>query len=421
MIMNKVLILGQGGREHAIAYKLRKEGIDVYCYPGNPGIMNEAKETGLTNADFSEIKDFCLNKNIDLVVVGPEQYLNDGITDYLNQYNIDVFGPSKNAARIETDKSYAKTIMEKNNVKTAKAVFAENEQMFRDIVKTRKYPYVIKVSGLAAGKGAYVITNKSEYEEAYNDIYYEKKFKQSANRIIIEDFLEGEESSLFVITDGKNAVPLLPAQDYKRSYNEDKGPNTGGMGAYAPFVGINEKKLSVIMETIIFPVLKGMEKDGNPFKGLLFAGLMLNGDKTSIVEFNARFGDPETQSILFLMKSSIYDIMKQAINGNLGNLCCKFNNEYAVTVIMAAKGYPASYNKGMNICIDNNIDEKSYIFHAGTVMKNSKLVSNGGRILSITSRDNTLEKAVNRVYNNIKEVNIENVFYRNDIAKKGIK
>ena len=229
--MNKVLILGQGGREHAIAYKLKKEGIDVYCYPGNPGIMNEAKETYLKNSDFNKIKDFCLNKRIDLVVVGPEQYLNDGITDYLNQYSIDVFGPSKNAARIETDKSYAKRIMENNNVKTAKAVFAENEQMFKDIIKTRKYPYVIKVSGLAAGKGAYVITNNNEYEKAYNDIYSENKFKQAANRVIIEDFLEGEESSLFVITDGKNAIPLLPAQDYKRAYNEDKGPNTGGMGA----------------------------------------------------------------------------------------------------------------------------------------------------------------------------------------------
>lgn len=419
--MNRVLILGQGGREHAIAYKLKKEGIDVYCYPGNPGIMNEAEETYLNNSDFNKIKDFCLNKRIDLVVVGPEQYLNDGITDYLNQYNIDVFGPSKDAARIETDKSYAKRIMENNNVKTAKAVFAENEQMFRDIIKTRKYPYVIKVSGLAAGKGAYIITNSREYENAYNDIYLENRFKQAANRVIIEDFLEGEESSLFVITDGKNAVPLLPAQDYKRAYNEDKGPNTGGMGAYAPFIGINEKKLSIIMETIIFPVLRGMEKDGNPFKGLLYAGLMLDGDKTSIVEFNARFGDPETQSILFLMESSIYDIMKKSVNGNLKNLCCKFSNEYAVTVIIAANGYPSSYNKGMNINVDNMVDRKSYIFHAGTKMESNRLVSNGGRILSITSKDNTLEQAVNRVYNNIKQVNIENAFYRKDIAKKGIK
>ena len=419
--MNKVLILGQGGREHAIAYKLKKEGIDVYCYPGNPGIMNEAKETYLKNSDFNKIKDFCLNKRIDLVVVGPGQYLNDGITDYLNQYSIDVFGPSKNAARIETDKSYAKRIMENNNVKTAKAVFAENEQMFKDIIKTRKYPYVIKVSGLAAGKGAYVITNNNEYEKAYNDIYSENKFKQAANRVIIEDFLEGEESSLFVITDGKNAIPLLPAQDYKRAYNEDKGPNTGGMGAYAPFTRINENKLDIIMETIIFPVLRGMEKDGNPFKGLLYAGLMLDGDKTSIVEFNARFGDPETQSVLFLMESSIYDIMKNSANGDLKGLCCKFSNEYAVTVIIAANGYPSSYNKGMNISLDNKIDEKSYIFHAGTKNENNKLVSNGGRILSITSRDNTLEQAVNRVYTNIKQVNIENAFYRNDIAKKGIK
>ncbi len=421
MTMNRVLILGQGGREHVIAYKLKNEGIDVYCYPGNPGIMNEAKETHLKSSDFNEIKDFCLNKRIDLVVVGPEKYLNDGITDYLNQYGINVFGPSKNAARIETDKSYAKKIMKSNNIETAKAVFAENEQMFKDIIKTRKYPYVIKVSGLAAGKGAYVITNRSEYEDAYNDIYSKNKFKQAANRVIIEDFLEGEESSLFVITDGKNAVPLLPAQDYKRAYDEDKGQNTGGMGAYTPFIGINENKLSTIMETIIFPVLRGMERDGNPFKGLLYAGLMLDGNKTSIVEFNARFGDPETQSILFLMESPIYDIMKKSVKGNLKNVCCKFSSGYAVTVIMAANGYPSSYNKGMNIDLNNRIDENSYIFHAGTIMKNNRLVSNGGRILSVTSRDNTLEQAVNRVYNNIRKINIENVFYRNDIAKKGIK
>lgn len=417
--MNSALILGSGGREHALAWKLKREGIDVYAYPGNPGIFDEAKAADIGENTFEAIAQFAENKHIDLIIIGPEQYLADGLTDFLNNRGFHVFGPSQSGASIETDKSYAKALMKRMHVNTANFDTVSGSSEFRSHVQKRSFPYVVKVSGLAAGKGAYVIHTEDELKKAYSDIFENRRFKDAAERIIIEDFLEGEELSLFVITDGKNALPMLPAQDYKRAFDGDKGLNTGGMGSFAPYSKLSENNISNIMENIIYPVLSGMKNDGNTFRGLLYAGLMRNNDEFSVVEFNARFGDPETQSILYLMNSSLFDLMMESAKGSIASCKCDFSNEYAATVIIAAEGYPQSYDKGMKINI-GDIDEKTYIFHAGTKTENGELLSNGGRILGVTSRDKSLENALNRVYTNIRNVHIYKSFYRKDIAYRGI-
>lgn len=418
--MNSVLILGSGGREHALAWKLKREGIYVYAYPGNPGIFGEAEKTDIKDNTFEAIAQFAEQKSIDLVIIGPEQYLADGLTDYLIGRGLNVFGPSLLAARIETDKSYAKSLMKRMNVNTAGFSIVSGRNEFMDSVKGRTFPYVVKVSGLAAGKGAYVINTDNELDRAFRDIFDDMRFKDAAEHIIIEDFLDGEELSLFVITDGSNALPMLPAQDYKRAYDGDKGLNTGGMGSFAPYGRTGKSDIGKIMEEIINPVLTGMKNDGNAFRGLLYAGLMKNGSEFSVVEFNARFGDPETQSVLYLMKNSLFDIMMNAAKGHIGPQICDFEKEYAATVIMAAQGYPLSYDKGMQIHIDD-IDNNTYIFHAGTKSENGQLLTSGGRILGVTSKDKSLENALNRVYTNIENIHIDKSFYRKDIAYRGLR
>lgn len=417
--MNRALILGSGGREHALAWKLHSEGIETHAYPGNPGIFTVAKQTGIEENTFCAIAQYAKSNSIDLVIIGPEQYLAEGLADFLNERGIRVFGPSRSAARIETDKSYAKNLMRSMHVNTADYHTVSSSEAFMEKANRRAFPYVIKVAGLAAGKGAYVINNADELNSAYRDIFEKRRFGNAADRIVIEDFLEGEELSLFVITDGQRAVPMLPAQDYKRAYDGDKGPNTGGMGSFAPYRKISAGDIDRVMEEIIFPVLKGMRDDGFPFRGLLYAGLMKDGSNISVVEFNARFGDPETQSVLYLMKSSLFDIMVHAAEGDLGSQTCSFSNEHAVTVILAAEGYPVKYEKGMEISI-GNMDSSTYVFHAGTREENSRLLANGGRIMGITSRDESLENAIKRVYTNIQSVNIDKSFFRKDIAHRGL-
>ena len=419
---NKVLILGGGGRESAIAYKLNKEGIKVFAYPGNPGILKFANSTNIKNNDFNQIRFFITENKIDIVVIGPEQYLNDGLVDYLESYNIKVFGPSKNAAKIETDKYFAKKIMKAYGIPTAeyKVAFSRNECL--NLSANFSYPYIIKFSGLAAGKGAFIIHSEEERNEVIKKIYDDNIFNTSSPIVIIEEFMEGEEASLFFFSDGKHVIPLLPAQDYKKAYDNDKGPNTGGMGSYAPCKLIDKKKEEYIIEHIALPILSALRGENSLFKGLLYAGLMINEDAVKIVEFNARFGDPETQSILPLMRSSLFDVFMHTAEGNINGMDLDFKNDYTTTVVIAAKGYPENYKKGHNISIDySKIDGNTKIFHAGTKYNNTDLVSNGGRILNITSIDNTLENSIKRVYNNIKYIDIENSFYRSDIGLKGLK
>ncbi|MDY6787175.1 MAG: phosphoribosylamine--glycine ligase [candidate division WOR-3 bacterium] len=419
--MTKVMIIGSGGRESALAWKLINEDIDVFAYPGNPGIFVTGKYADISG-HFDSIKDFALDRNIDLVVIGPEQYLADGLTDYLREHNIDVFGPSSQAARIETDKSYAKELMQRKNVPTADYTVVESRDQFDNEIEERDYPYVVKVSGLAGGKGAYIIKSSEDQERAVKEIFKEKRFRDAAGRIIIEEFMEGTEASLFVITDSVNAVPMLPAQDYKRALDNDRGLNTGGMGSYAPCDFVDKQVRNRIMNTIIKPVLDGLKEDGSPFRGLLYCGLMITGEGPKVVEFNARFGDPETQSILPLMKDNLYPLLKQAAAGTLDIESISFATGAAVTVIIASKGYPGQYRKGEEIKIDYGaLDENIEIFQAGTMLENNKLIASGGRIIGITATGKELNEAVESVYGNIAKITINNSFYRKDIGKRALR
>ena len=415
------MIIGSGGRESALAWKLINENIDVFAYPGNPGIFVTGKHADISG-DFDSIKDFVLEKNVDLVVIGPEQYLADGLSDYLKKHNIDVFGPSSQAARIETDKSYAKELMKRKNVPTADYTVVESRDQFDSEIKEKAYPYVVKVSGLAGGKGAYIIKSSEELDRAVDEIFKEKRFRDAADRIIIEEFMEGTEASLFVITDSVNAVPMLPAQDYKRALDNDRGLNTGGMGAYAPSKDIDSDTRQEILNTIIKPVLEGLEEDGSPFRGLLYCGLMISEEGPKVVEFNARFGDPETQSILPLMKGDLYPLLKQAAAGSLDIESIGFAPGAAVTVIMASKGYPGQYRKGEEIKINYGaLDDNIQIFQAGTRLEGNKLIASGGRIMGITATGKDLNEAVESVYRNITKITINNSFYRKDIGKRALK
>ncbi|MFO8062620.1 MAG: phosphoribosylamine--glycine ligase [bacterium] len=419
--MTKVMIIGSGGRESALAWKLADEGIDVFAYPGNPGILSIGKYADISG-HFDSIKDYALDRSIDLVVIGPEQYLADGLTDYLKEYNIDVFGPSSQAARIETDKAYAKKLMERKNVPTADCTVVESREEFDSEIKSRDYPYVVKVSGLAAGKGAYIIKSREELDRAVDEIFNENRFGDASGRIIIEQFMEGSEASLFVITDSVKTVPMLPAQDFKRALDDDKGLNTGGMGSYAPCELVNEQVSSRIMNTIIKPVLEGLIEDGSPFRGLLYCGLMITEEGPKVVEFNARFGDPETQSILPLMKDELYPLLKQSAAGSLEIESISFAPGAAVTVIIASEGYPGQYRKGGEIKIDHSsLDDNIEIFQAGTSLEDNKLIASGGRIIGITATGRDLREAVESVYSNISGININNSFYRKDIGKRALK
>lgn len=415
--MKKALVIGNGGRESALCYKLQKEGIEVYAYPGNPGIMRTCMKTGMTNYDFAQIRHFIENKKIDLTIIGPEAYLADGLADYITSAGHNVFGPSKKAARIESDKSYAKKLMKANEIPTAAFDICNTKKECINAMEKYAFPYVIKVSGLAAGKGALIINDREDADRAVTDIYEKGRFGEAASRVVIEEFMKGTEASLFAVSDGKKAVTLMPAQDYKRAFDNDKGPNTGGMGSFAPSIIMNEKLTDKTMNTIIMPILSALRSDDSVFRGLLYAGLMIDGEEIKVVEFNARFGDPESQSIMPLMRSSLFDLMMQASTGHISDLKPEFSHRSAVTVIMAAEGYPDEYQKGMNIHIDyEKIDGSTEIFHAGTAIENGNLITSGGRILGITSTDETLEKSAQRVYNNIEHVRIANTFYRKDIG-----
>ncbi|MGE3062693.1 MAG: phosphoribosylamine--glycine ligase [bacterium] len=417
------LILGNGGRESALAYKLNCERVLVHSYPSNPTLSKYCINAPLDkNNLFDSALKYIRDEEIQLVLIGPEAYLADGLVDFLEANNVNVFGPSKSAARIETDKSYAKTLMMENNVPTAGYDIATSKNECIEKSKRYSFPLVLKVSGLAAGKGAFVVNDRAEFDRAIKEIYDTSQFLNSNAKVIIEEFMNGEEASLFVITDGENALPLPPAQDFKRVGDNDKGPNTGGMGSYAPCKLLTPALESKAMETIIRPVLSAMKREGNPFKGLLYAGLMIDKESVKVVEFNARFGDPETQSIMCILSSSLYDILIETAEGNLRTIKIETTGLSAVTVVIASDGYPGDYKKSIEISLDENkLDRNTLLFHAGTKEDNGKILSTGGRMLNITSFDKGLEKTIERVYSNINKINIKGSFYRKDIGKKGLK
>lgn len=421
----KVLIIGSGGREHTLAWKISKSPKvkKIFCAPGNSGMENYAECVAVGSHDIDALVQFAQKEAIDLTVVGPEAPLAAGIVDIFKKKGLRVFGPSKKAAQIEASKSFAKKLMMKYGIPTAIGrSFTKYEQAVSYIQKIGT-PIVVKADGLAAGKGVIVCKTEKEAQDAVKMIMKDGAFGQSGKTVLIEECLFGEEASFIAFTDGKHVLPLPTSQDHKTIFDDDKGPNTGGMGAYSPAPVVNSALHKKIMDTIMIPSVKAMAAERCAYKGVLYAGLMINGDQVKVVEFNARFGDPEAQPLLMRLKSDIVPIMEAAIDGRLHECALEIDDRPAVCVVIAAKGYPGAYQKGMAI---DGLDAAGrmkdvMVFHAGTSKKDGRIITNGGRVLGITALGSTIQKAIARAYQAVAKIAWDGAYFRKDIGMKAVK
>lgn len=420
----KALVVGSGGREHAIAWRLSTGGLvkKVYIAPGNAGTGASGTNVPIKAEDIAGLAEFALKEKIDLTVVGPEVPLTLGITDEFERAGLRIFGPSKAASEIEGSKAFAKDFMSRHGIPTA------GYGRFTDPVEAREYihsegvPCVVKADGLAAGKGVIVCRTIKEAEEAVDLIMRKKAFGPAGERVIVEEFLEGEEASFLAVTDGEAAVALPGAQDHKTVYDGDRGPNTGGMGAYSPAPVLTPEIEKEVMETVIMRTVKGMEKEGRPYKGVLYAGLMITKDGPRVLEFNCRFGDPETQPILMRLGSDLAELLLASVEGGIGRARPRWRKEASVCVVMASGGYPGEYERGKEI---RGLKEAASIkdvmvFHAGTAVKNDSVVTNGGRVLGVTSLGAGLKEAIERAYTAVEKISWDGVHYRRDIGRKAL-
>ena len=415
-------IIGSGGREHAICQSIKKSKkvAKIYCFPGNAGTSSIAENVDINLDDFDNIKNFILEKKIDLIVVGPEKPLVDGIVDFFEQNNIKVFGPNKIASQLEGSKIFTKELCEKYKIPTAKFGIFETSQKANIFLKNSSFPIVIKADGLAAGKGVYICENQLQAMDAVNEIF-EGKFGV-ADKILIEEFLNGEEMSYFIISDGENFKKFETAQDHKRVHEGDKGKNTGGMGAYSPSLLINQHLEKKILEKIIKPTIKGLKDMGSEYKGFLYAGLMIVNNEPYLIEYNVRMGDPECQTILPKLKTDLTDILLASVNYGLSSIDIEWHDYKSLCVVLCSKGYPDKYKNNIMIknLVDLTISKNEFIFHAGTKMIDNKIHSNGGRVLNFVVLSDDFKKSRNRALELIKKVNWSNGFYRNDIGFKAI-
>ena len=418
-----VLIIGSGGREHAIAWKVcqSQKAEEVFILPGNPGTAELAENVGgISVDDHAAIANFCKSKRIDLAIVGPEAPLAAGLVDSLSAEGIRCFGPSHAAAQIEASKSFAKDFMTRHNIPTAKyATFSNYDEAVR-YLEFVDYPIVIKASGLAAGKGVILPETDEEAKSTLEDILVKKVFGEAGAEVVIEERMSGQEVSLMAFTDGTSVVPMLPAQDHKRIFDGDKGANTGGMGAYAPAPIFTSEMMNEAVEKVLKPAVIGMKSEGNPFIGVLYAGLMLTPNGIRVLEFNCRFGDPETQAVLPLLETNLLDIAEACVNGTLANVNIRWKNGAAVCVVLASKGYPDKPESGKVIIIEELPDDM-VCFHAGTKTENGNLITSGGRVFGLTAWADTIDEAIRVVYANIEKVDFVGKQYRNDIAHKALK
>ena len=423
----KVVVIGSGGREHALSLKVSESDLltKLFIIPGNPGTAKCGENVILDVANNSEIIEFCKSNEIELVIIGPEQPLVNGLGNALRENNILVFGPDSGAARIESDKSFAKNIMKFAGVPTANHI-EFNASMYEhavEFIKNKKYPCVLKANGLAAGKGVVVCNTPEEAEEALRSFFIEKVFGESGENILIEEFLEGEEASVFAITDGINFVCLPPAQDHKKIGDNDTGKNTGGMGAYSPAPIVTNKIMEEVSKKIIEPILQTLNTEGKKFIGCLYVGLMLTAEGPKVIEFNCRFGDPEIQAVLPLVKGDFLGLLFSAAKGELNDDLISYNGGSSVCVVAASKGYPESYQVGYDISGLDEVTDSINIYHAGTKDIAGKVVTNGGRVLGITSvlSDVDFVRAKKEVYDAISKIHFDNIYYRKDISNKAIK
>jgi len=420
----RVLVIGGGGREHTLVWKIGRSSLvnEVFCAPGNGGTTEIANNIDIKANDIGSLLTFARKERIDLTIVGPEAPLVDGITDSFRNEGLTIFGPSKDAATIEGNKSFAKRLMKKVDIPQAAFMDFHEPQEAIDYLRKRSFPIVIKASGLAAGKGVIIVNNMGEAEKTVQDIMLNKRFGKSGEIIVIEEFLRGEEVSLLVLTDGKNVLPFLSSQDHKQVYDDDRGPNTGGMGAYAPAPVLNEEEAGKVIDRIILPLLQGMRNEGAQYTGVLYAGLMITVDGPKVLEFNCRFGDPEIQAIMPLFNSDLVETILMTINGELKNARIEWSHGSAVCVALASGGYPGKYEKEKEIKGLERLKGKENIvvFHAGTKKENGRLLTTGGRVLGVTGIGNTLKEAILTTYSAVKEISFEGMHYRKDIGKKGL-
>ena len=420
----KVLIVGSGGREHTLAWKLSESRIvsGLFCAPGNAGISQLARCVPIKADDVSGLVKFAQEEGIGLVVVGPEVPLTLGLVDALNEVGIKAFGPTQRAAEIEGSKAFAKDLMAKYGIPTARYGVFTDAQRARDFARKMQGPWVVKADGLAAGKGVLICTTLEETDAAIAEVMLGDILGKAGKKIVIEEFLEGEELSILAFCDGKTIIPMVPAQDHKRIFDGDKGPNTGGMGAYSPVPTATTELMQQITELVLKPVMAAMEKEGRPYSGVLYPGLMLTKEGPKVLEFNARFGDPETQVILPRLASDLGEILLAAVEGKLLGTKIEWKPQACITVVMASGGYPGAYRTGCPIDGLEVADGKDVlVFHSGTAYKNGKYVTAGGRVLSITALGRDIAEAREKAYQAITDIQFMGCQYRKDIAHRAIR
>ena len=418
----KVLIVGSGGREHCLAWKISQSDLvdKIYCAPGNGGTSLIAENINITAVDIDSLLKFAIDKKVDLTIVGPEAPLVEGIVDKFEEKQLKIFGPQKSLALLEGSKIFAKELMKKYNVPTADFRAFDDPDEAKKYIDGKTMPLVVKADGLAAGKGVMICESIKEAKQAIDEIMVERRFGSSGQKLIIEDFIQGEEVSVLIFTDGKTIIPLASSQDHKRAFDQDKGPNTGGMGAYSPAPFISKDMFEVIISKVFMPLIKGLAADGSIYKGVLYGGLMIKDNDPYVLEFNVRFGDPETQAILPKLRSDLADLMLKTVEGRLEGVELEWDERFCLCVVLASGGYPGSYQKNKIITgleeLKNNND--IFIFHAGTRFEKDSFLTNGGRVLNVVGLDNKISGAQDKVYAAIGDIEFEGMFFRRDIGSK---
>ena len=420
----KILVIGGGGREHALVWKIAQSPLvtKLYCAPGNPGTAALAENLPIAVDQLDKLLAFAYENKIDLTVVGPEQPLSLGIVDLFEAHGLKVFGPSQKAAFIEGSKAFSKDLMQKYNVPTAAYGVFTDQSEAEAFINRIGAPIVVKADGLAAGKGVIIARTCEEAVAAVRDMLSGNSFGSAGSRVVIEEFLTGEEASFLVITDGKNIIPLASAQDHKAVFDGDLGPNTGGMGAYSPAPVVTQAIHEKAMQQVIRPTVDGMAAEGRPYRGVLYAGLMVKDGEVKTLEFNARFGDPECQPLLMRMKSDIVPVLLAVANGDLSKETIEWHDKAAVCVVMASEGYPGDYRKGAGISgLEQAAQlEDLYVFHAGTALKDGACVTSGGRVLGVTALGATVRDAIATAYQGVSRITWPGVQYRSDIGRKAL-
>ena len=416
----KILVIGSGGREHALVWKLAQSPRvkKLYCAPGNAGISQQAVCVPIKADDLQGLQGFAQEEGIDLTVVGPEAPLALGIADLFRQNKLKVFGPTKNAARIESSKAFAKDLMIRQKIPTAESRTFKDANAAIEYLESQPVPLVVKADGLAQGKGVVVAQTHEEAKETVLNMLEHQVFGEAGCRVIIEECIQGEELTLMAFADGKTVMPMIAAQDHKRVGEGDTGPNTGGMGAYAPAPLATSAIRYTIMREVLYPAIEGLSRVGSPFFGVIYAGVMVKDGVPYVLEFNARFGDPETQAVLPLLKTDLVDVLEAVVEHRLEQLDIEWSEEAAVCVVMSSRGYPGKYSTGLPITglPDSSVSNSAPVFHAGTSWKDNQIVTSGGRVLGVTAFSATLAEARNQAYETVQNINFEGQYFRKDIA-----